>query len=263
MRELTHPFKYNDIESLNALFKTYPGQIACVIMEAMNANPPKPGFLEEVKELTHKSGAILIFDEMITGFRFSNGGAQEYFKVTPDLASFGKGLANGYPLSAITGKAEIMKLMEDVFYSVTFGGEALSLAAANATLKKLKTEPVTATMAKTGETVIQGVKERIAKYDLGSFLSISGHPTWSFLNFTSTGKYSDFEIKTLFLQEMFARGILILTTHNISYAHSQEDVAQLFKAYDEVFPMIKNCIQTSTLHDALKAQPIVPLFKVR
>src|SRR5207302_3507040 len=102
-RKLTHKFTFNDLDSLRAIFKEWPGQVAAVMMEPMNMTEPKTGFLESVKELAHEQGSLLIFDETITGFRFSNGGAQDYFHVTADLATFGKGIANGYPLSAVTG----------------------------------------------------------------------------------------------------------------------------------------------------------------
>ena len=125
-RELTHAFAYNDLGSLQALFERYPGQIAGIVMEPMGATEPQPGFLQAVKDLAHREGALLTFDETITGFRFANGGAQAWFGVTPDLASFGKGLANGYPVSAIAGRRDVMKLMEEVFFSFTFGGETLS-----------------------------------------------------------------------------------------------------------------------------------------
>ena len=137
-RALTHAFAYNDLDSLHALFAQHPGQFAAVIMEPMNVTEPEPGFLESVKELAHQHGALLVFDETITGFRFANGGAQELFGVTPDLATFGKGVANGYPLSAVRGRADVMQLMEEIFFSFTFGGETLSLAAALATMTKLQ-----------------------------------------------------------------------------------------------------------------------------
>src|SRR4030067_1193023 len=145
-RDLTHTFTYNDIESLNKIFKEFPGQVAAVIMEPMNTTEPRDGFLGKVKELTHKNGAVFIFDETITGFRYANGGAQEYFGVTPDLATFGKGIANGYPLSVLAGRKDIMTLMEEVFFSFTFGGETLSLAASLATMSKLQKEPVLETI---------------------------------------------------------------------------------------------------------------------
>src|SRR3990172_8231966 len=157
-RALTHTFTYNDIESLNKIFNEFPGQVAAVILEPMNTTEPKDGFLEKVKELTHQKGAVLVFDETITGFRYSNGGAQEYFGVIPDLATFGKGLANGYPLSVVAGKAEIMRLMEEVFFSFTFGGETLSLAAAQATLHKLQTQPVVERLYSQGKKVLDGLQ---------------------------------------------------------------------------------------------------------
>ena len=99
VRNLTHAFAYNDLESLRKMLAGHPGEVAAVILEPMNSQAPKDGFLEGVKELTHRHGALLVFDEVITGFRLANGGAQELFGVTPDLACFGKGVANGYPVS--------------------------------------------------------------------------------------------------------------------------------------------------------------------
>ena len=130
VKKLTHKFEYNNIESLEEIFQN--NQIACVIMEPMNIEYPKDNFLEKVKELTHNNKALLIFDETITGFRYSIGGAQKLFNVIPDMATFGKGMANGYPLSAVMGTNDIMQKVEEIFFSGTFGGETLSLAAANA-----------------------------------------------------------------------------------------------------------------------------------
>jgi len=170
-QELTHVFLYNDIDSLDKIFREYKDRVAAVIMEPMNVQEPKDGFLQKVKELTAKNNAVLIFDETITGFRFSNGGAGELFNVKPDLATFGKGLANGYPVSAVAGRSDIMNLMEEVFFSFTFGGEALSLAAALATLKKLQREPVVETIKKQGQKVIDGALGLIQKYDLPGYLN--------------------------------------------------------------------------------------------
>lgn len=112
---LTHKFEYNNIESLASVFTTYKNRVAAVIMEPMNSTYPNPGFLEEVLRLTHQAGALLIFDETITGFRFAKGGAQELFGITPDLSTFGKGMANGFPLSAVVGRRDVMLEMEEVF----------------------------------------------------------------------------------------------------------------------------------------------------
>jgi len=260
---LTHKFTYNDLESLHRVFRDHPGEIAAVIMEPVNATDPHPGFLESIRELTTREGALLIFDETITGFRLSNGGAQELYKVTPDLASFGKGVANGYPLSVVAGKAAYMRQMEEVFFSFTFGGEALSLAAAKATLKKLHTKPILKTIKTRGERVLDGVRRLIREEDMDYMVSVSGHPAWSFINFSGAGEYDVSTIKTFFLQEMFARGILLLGTHNMSYAHSPSDVERLLKAYHEVFGMLKHAIQHKDLMDHLHCEPLKPLFQIR
>ena len=262
-RDLTHTFAYNDIESLDKLFREWPEQIAAVILEPMNVVEPKDGFLEKVKELAHKHGALLVFDETITGFRYANGGAQEYFGVTPDLATFGKGLANGYPVSAVAGRADMMKLMEEIFFSFTFGGETLSLAAALATMQKLQREPVVATIQRQGKKIIEGLTAIISNNNAGNILSVSGHPTWSFLLIKDTAPYTQWQIKTLFMQEMLARGILTFGSHNINYSHSDDDVKKLLAVYGEVIPMLVTGVNDQTLEKMLCCQPLEPLFKVR
>jgi glutamate-1-semialdehyde 2,1-aminomutase len=263
VRDLTHSFTYNDLDSLGQLFKKYSDQVAAVIIEPMNSKEPNNGFLKGVKVLAQKNGAILIFDETITGFRYANGGAQEYFGVIPDLAIFGKGMANGYPVSAVTGRAEVMKLMEEVFFSFTFGGETLSLAAALTTMTKLQQEPVVKTLWEQGRKIKKGVNILIKKHNLENVLSITGKDCWSFLIFKDTNVYSQWELKTLFLQEIFARGILTLGTHNMSYAHSDEDITRLLNVYNEVFELLKEIIEKNVMDKWLKTEPLVPLFKIR
>ena len=262
-RSMTHRFDYNSLESLDRLFREHPGEFAAVVMEPMNVAEPAPGFLAGVAELTRKNGAVLVFDEVITGFRFANGGAQELFGVTPDLTCLGKGIANGYPLSAVVGRADIMALMEEVFFSFTMGGEALSLAAAVAALTKLKREPVVETMRRTGQKILDGVRERIAKHGIGGFARTSGHPSWTFLQFADTTNCSQWEIKTLFMQEVLARGILSLGTHNVTYAHSDGDVAALLRVYDEVFPILREAVEEGAMKQYLRCAPLQPLFRVR
>jgi len=262
-RDLTHVFTYNDLDSLDCIFQQWPGQIAAVIMEPMNVTEPKDGFLENVKELTHQNGAVLIFDETVTGFRYAQGGAQEYFKVIPDLATFGKGLANGYPLSAVVGRANIMYLMEEIFFSFTFGGEALSLAAALAVMSKIHRLPVIETMRVQGEKLIAGVRQLIDSYKIEHILSVSGHPSWSFVSFKNVAPYSQWQIKTLFLQEVFAKGILTLGTHNMSYAHGDAELEKLLEVYDTVFPLLKDAVDNLKLEQYLHCEPLEPLFKIR
>lgn len=262
-QEMTLKFNYNDINSLEKLFSDYPNKIAAVILEPMNVQEPQENFLMKVKKLTHANGAVLIFDETITGFRFAKGGAQEYFNVTPDLATFGKGLANGYPLSVVTGRADIMKLMEEVFFSFTFGGETLSLAASLATLTKLQAEPVIETLYKQGQKILDGINNLIKDKGMTNIISTTGNPTWNFLQFKDTPSYNQWEIKTLYMQEVFARGILAYGTHNMSYAHTDQDIEKLLEVYDEVFNIIKDVVQNNNLEKYLKCEPLVPLFKVR
>ncbi|BDD92216.1 glutamate-1-semialdehyde 2,1-aminomutase [Pandoraea sp. NE5] len=262
-RALSHSWAYNDIDSLEAIFKAHPDQVAAVIMEPMNVVEPMPGFLAAVKALAHKHGALLVFDETITGFRYANGGAQELFDVTPDLATFGKGLANGYPVSAVAGRADVMQLMEEVFFSFTFGGETLSLAAALATMRKLEREPVTATLTSQGLKIIDGLRSRIAALGAEDFLSVSGHPTWSFLLIKDTDRYSTWYLKTLFMQEMLENGILTFGTHNLSYSHSDADIDALFRAYDHTLPMLVRAVREGGIESMLKCKPLEPLFKVR
>jgi glutamate-1-semialdehyde 2,1-aminomutase len=262
-RDLTHTFVYNDLASLDTLLKSRKDEFAAVVMEPMNVAFPKDGFLEGVKELTHHHGALLVFDETITGFRYANGGAQQLFGVMPDLATFGKGLANGYPVSAVAGRADVMRLMEEIFFSFTFGGETLSLAAALATMAKLKREPVTDHLRLLGQAVIDGVNILIAKYSIGDFISISGHPSWSLMAIKDAAPYTLWQIKTLYMQEILARGILAIGSHNMSYAHSEADVAALLGCYDETFAILAEAVKTKSLEKRLDCKPLEPLFRVR
>lgn len=263
VRDLTHAFTFNDADSLEKVLGAHPSEFAAVILEPMNVAYPTPEFLTRVRDLAHAHGALLIFDETITGFRFHNGGAQALFGVTPDLATFGKGLANGYPVSAVAGRRDVMKLMEEIFFSFTFGGEALSLAAAKATLTKLAREPVVDRICAVGQRIIDGTSQIIADHGLGDVFQVSGHPAWSFLNIKDARGATSFEIKTLWMQEILARGILSVGTHNVSYAHSDADVERLLAVYGEVLPMVGKALDSGNLAASLKCQPLVPLFKVR
>ena len=259
-KALTHNFTYNDISSLEAIFSSHPGKIAAVILEPMSLQFPKPGFLAKVKELAHKNGTLLIFDEIITGFRLDLKGAQHLFGITPDLATFGKGVANGYPLSAIVGRKDIMTLMEDIFFSGTFGGETLSLAAAKATISKMQNSHVIEHIHQLGHRLQQGLAEHTRS---NGFFSFTGHPAWTGLCIADGRNYTSIELKSLFLQEMFKRGILIGGTHNLSYAHQAGDIDQLIAAYAEVIPLVTQAEKDKCLHKLLEGRTIEPIFKVR
>lgn len=260
---LTHKFPYNDIAALDALFKAHPGEYAAVIMEPMSSMEPEPGYLEEVKALAHKNGALFVLDEIITGFRFSLGGAQELFGVTPDLASFGKSMGNGMPIAAIVGKGEYMRLMEEIFYSFTFGGETLSLAASQAVIDKMRREPVIETLWATGTRLADGVRALIAENRLEDVMGLTGKPCWTQTQFKPGRGVDQFELKTFFLRGMFRRGVLTNGTHNVCYAHSDEDVAAVLAAYGEVLADMAGALNTGTLAESLGGEVVRPVFSVR
>lgn len=261
--ELSFSFPYNNIDALEHLLCSHKNKFAAIIMEPMNNTYPMPGYLEAVRELATSHKVVLIFDEVCTGARLAPGGAQELFNVTPDLCAMGKGLANGHPLSAIMGKREIMELCSEIFFSGTFGGENLSLASAREVLTMVKSGKVTKKLESTGSKILDGVRGIIRDNDLDNIFSFSGHPSWSFINISRESIDEVMLLKTLFLQEMFKRGILILSTHNISYAHSSSDVTKLLTAYSETMEKIKNSVKKNNVRNSLECDPLKLLFKVR
>jgi glutamate-1-semialdehyde 2,1-aminomutase len=263
VKSLTHKFNYNDINSLEKVFINNPETIAAVILEPMNVFFPKDNFLQKVKALCEKNGAVLIFDETITGFRYNLGGAQSLFGVTPDLATFGKGMANGFPLSAVTGKKSIMMLMEDIFYSGTFGGETLSLAAAKATMNKLVNNDVLTHIQQMGTLLIDGLKSLIQKHNAQTLFSVSGHPAWSFLLIGKTNNITEQELSSLIQQEMHHRQLLVGGAHNISYSHQISHIEKLLNAYDEIIPLVQKVNDEGGFEQYFHGQVTKPVFKVR
>lgn len=262
-KALTHAFKFNDIGSLEQVFIEYPEKIAAVIMEPMNTAYPKQGFLTQVKALCHQHGALFILDETITGFRYGLGGAQQLFQVTPDLATFGKGMANGYPLSAVVGRRDIMMLMEDIFFSGTFAGETLSLAATQATLTKMQQVDVLGHIHALGKHLLTGLNQLITKFDAAHWLSTAGHPAWSFLVMGDSAPYSALELKSLLLQEMAARGFLLGGGHNLNYAHQVADIDNLLIAYEQVITLLIDVVKKKNFNHVFYGELLAPVFKVR
>lgn len=275
-KALTHAFQYNDIDSLEKIFIEYSEQISAVIMEPMNVSFPQGyldgdtenqeplNFLQQVKVLCHQYGALFILDETITGFRFSLGGAQELFDVTPDLATFGKGMANGYPLSAVVGRKDIMMLMEDIFFSGTFAGETLSLAATKATLSKIQNEQVLEHIHAMGTRLMTGLEALIEKYQAQHWLSLAGHPAWSFLVMADAAPYSVIELKSLFLQEMLERGMLLGGGgHNLNYAHKEMHIDALLNVYDDVLSLLSQVIKELNFSEHFRGELLQLVFKVR
>ncbi|EPU1979719.1 aminotransferase class III-fold pyridoxal phosphate-dependent enzyme [Escherichia coli] len=263
VRELTHRFDYNDLDSLKAQLGAHPGEFAAVILEPMNVTWPTPDFLPGLRQLCDEHGALLIFDETITGFRNHLGGAQTLFGVTPDLAAFGKGMANGFPMSAVVGRREYMRRMEDIFFSGTFGGDAIALAAANAVIKKMRRLDVPARLAELGQQLLSGLDALLMQLNAPSWLKTAGHPSWSFLLIGDSPNHSSWLLKSYLMQEQCKRGILSLGSHNLNLAHSEEDVQTLLAVYAEVLPALIRLDAGKAIHQALDGEPIQPVFKVR
>jgi glutamate-1-semialdehyde 2,1-aminomutase len=262
VKGLTHRAPYNDLAALELLIASLPNSVAALIMEPMTSVWPLPGYLEAVRALTEKHGIVLVFDEMLTGFRFAPGGAQEFFGVTPDLAAFGKALANGFPLSAIVGRADIMKEMENIFFSGTFGGETLSLAAARVVLDRMATGEPTSHLARIGESLANSVTD-VVPGGLQPHFALSGHPSWMILNWTIEDPETLAQAKTLFLQEMLRRGVLVLNTHDVTTSFSAADSEHVVSAYRESLRLVEVGIGCDGLADMLECEPIRPLFSVR
>jgi glutamate-1-semialdehyde 2,1-aminomutase len=259
----THTFRYNDFESLKQIDSKCPNGLAAVILEPMNSEWPNPGWLENLRQFCDQTGAVLVFDETITGFRFKPGGAQELFGVLPDLTTLGKGIANGFPLSAITGKRELMQEMNQVFFSGTFGGDLISLAAAKAVLTLHQENDITGQLELAGNQLADNVKSMVNNLGLSEHFSLSGHPSWKILRWEDHETASSAELKTLFLQEMFKRGVLILSSHNISTSFNSRKIMKLTDVYADVLGLISVAVKNGTVRSLLEAPALVPLFRVR
>ncbi|MSW44110.1 MAG: aminotransferase class III-fold pyridoxal phosphate-dependent enzyme, partial [Actinobacteria bacterium] len=262
IRDLTTSIPFNDLEALHRVIEAKPHQIAALIMEPMTSIWPDEGYLQEVRRITEEHGIVLVFDEMLTGFRFAPGGAQEYFGVTPDLAAFGKALANGFPLSAIVGKSEILDLMPSIFFSGTFGGEMLSLAAAKVVLDRMATGEPTKRLAEMGGQLTEKV-ELARPSESKDFLNFSGHPSWMFMQWSIDDPETLAQAKTLLLQEMLRNGVLVLSTHDVTAAFTDEDNDHIAEAYARSLASVAGGIAEGTLLERLECEPIRPLFRVR
>ena len=249
VRAQTLSFRYNDLESVRALFEQHPGSIACVILEPARLDEPAPGFLPGLQELCRSQGALLIFDEMITGFRWHVGGAQKEYGVVPDLSTFGKALANGFALSALCGKRDIMRLGsrerpgDNVFLlSTTHGAEICALVAAIATMRVYRTEPVVEHLYRVGQKLVDGVRASARRHGIERYFEVFGRPC-NLLYGTRDpdGKPSQF-FRALFLQEIIKRGV-IGPSFIVSYSHSDEDIERTVEAVDGALAVYARALQ--------------------
>ena len=230
-------------------------------MEPVGVIEPKPGFLEEVKKLTRRNKAVLIFDEVVTGFRFSLGGAQKYFKVTPDLACFGKAMANGFPIAATVGKKKLMALFEKVFCSFTFGGEIVSLAAALATIREIKARGVIRYIWEQGRKIKDGYNVLAGELGLNNRTECIGFSPRSVVTFQDKKGCDDLSLKSLFQQECIKRGILFTAGHNICYSHSNNDIDYTLRVYATVLRIIQSAIGKGSVVKYIEGKPLKPVFR--
>lgn len=257
VQELTYTFEYNDIESVK---ETLDESFACVILEPMVIDEPRGNFLHELKEICQKNGSLLIFDEMWTGFRIHLGGAQQYFGVNADLACFSKAVANGMPLSIITGKNEIMNLLEnEVFFFTTFGGEALSLAAAKAVISEMSDKDVTSYLAYQGAKLKNGYNKIAEEFGL-YYSKCKGMNSRSVVTFEQVAG-NPLEIKTFLQQELIKKGIIWSGFHNISYSHTDEDILYTLNAYRDILPVLADAIEENNLKEYIKGDILEPVFR--
>ena len=263
VRQLTHTFIYNDLASLERLFKEHSGEFAAVIMEPVNFFEPAPGFLAGVKELARKHGALLIFDEICSGFHFGLGGAQKLYDVTPDLACFGKAMGNGFPIACVVGRANVMRVFTEIFCSFTFAGEVASMAAAMKVLDVLENTDALARMEANGRTLQDGVNVMAAQAGLNAHIKAIGASRWSLLKFTEQDGTDSSLVKNLFQQEAIKRGVLILVTHNMTAAHDSSTINETLGVYAEVFRTLSDWLQDPDPARFLQGSMSQPVFKVR
>ncbi len=257
IEDLTFTFNYNDIESVK---DSIDDDVACIILEPFVFQAPANNFLQELRKLCDEKGILLIFDEMWTGFRVSLGGAQEYFGVRADMALFSKAVANGMPLAILTGRADIMALLDkDVFFFTTFGGEALSLAAAKATIEYMRKNDVQRVIAEKGKRLREGYNKIASSLGM-TYTSCSGFDCRTIMTFDASAG-NPLEMKSLVQQEMIKRGVLWGGFHNVSFSLTEDDIDHILASYAEVLPILKNAVETGNVRELLRGEPVSPVFR--
>ena len=228
----TIPFSYNRVDQIKDIFDHH--NLAAVKMEVQRSTPPAAGFLETIRELCSKNGTVLIFDECTSGFRETHGGLHKKYGVNPDIAMFGKALGNGYAITAVVGKEEVMEACQNTFVSSTFWTERIGPTAALATLDVMEQEASWQLITQKGIYIRENWKAIAHKHKLE--IEINGLPSLSVFNFTSEKSLA---YRTLITQEMLKKGFLANTSCYVSIAHTDEILSEYFEALDETFALIK------------------------
>ena len=265
-RRLVVKFRYNDIASLEALFAQHHGQIACVVMEAARIEEPGPGYLEAVRRLTHANGALLVFDEMITGFRWHLRGAQHEYGVAPDLSTFGKAMANGFSVSALAGRREIMKLggndhdRERVFLlSTTHGAETHELAAALATMRFYRDNPVIETLYARGARLRSGFERAVADSGLEGYVDVVSRDCNLLFGTRDPENKPSQPFRTLFIQELIKRGV-IGPSFVVSFSHTPADIDHTIDVVRETLTVYRRALEDG-VGPYLGGRSIKPVFR--
>lgn len=261
--ELTSTFKYNDIEDLDRVLSSHPGEFAAVIMEPIQGDGTTSEYLQAVVDTAHKHGAVAIFDEVVSGFHYAMAGAQEYYGVTPDMASFGKGCANGMPLSFVAGKREIIRLIEEgVFISNTFGGDALSFAGALATVRELEEKKVFEHVWKLGTMLMEGMKALVKKHGVEKAVSVSGLAAHCGFSFEDVGSLNYLDINSVVAKVLLEKGILCPSYAFISYSHTEKDIQIFLDAVDCAMAEVRKAMDQDSLEGILPdGVRVNPVFK--
>lgn len=261
VRELTRTFAYNDAEGLARVLEEYRGRVAGVVMEPVGVIEPKPGFLERVRELTHAHGALLIYDEIVTGFRWALGGAQEYFGVTPDLACFGKAMANGFPIAALVGPKGLMAVCDEIFFSFTFGGETVGLAAAKATITKLRRDDVIPHLWAQGQRLKDGYNALARRFDVARYTECIGYAPRTVITFRDQSGAESLLFKSYVQQECLKRGILFSGGQNLSFSHTDAEVEYTLRVYRTVLELFRDAVAAGDVAERLEGPPVQPVFR--
>ncbi|OGN19558.1 MAG: glutamate-1-semialdehyde 2,1-aminomutase [Candidatus Yanofskybacteria bacterium RIFCSPLOWO2_02_FULL_45_10] len=269
IKDLSVTFKFNDLESVRALFKKYPKQIACVILEPATEVEPRDNFLHGVQALCQENGAVFILDEMISGFRWHLKGAQHTYKITPDLATYGKGIANGFSVCVLAGKREIMERggiqggHERVFLiSTTHGAENHALAAAIATIKEIQGKKVIPHLYHIGALLQTRLNAIAKKYKLGEIVNVFGEVSCRLATtFAAVGTYTNFQVKTYFLQELISQGILFNGYFAPSYSHGKREIEKTVLAWDYACRKLQQAVTNKDLEKKLIGDPVKPVFR--
>jgi len=251
--ELIKIFEYNDIEGLEQIFEDYPNQIAAIVMEPTSFEKPENGFLQKVRKISNTNGALLILDEVITGFRFDLKGGQKYFDVKGDLVCFGKGMGNGLPISAISGPDEFMKIFDELWVSSTNNSEALSLAGTVAVINEMKENDTISQCWKIGKKMFEGWNKITEENHLNS--KISGYSVRMNMQCFDSKNNPSPELKALILQEMIKNGIFMSPSWvAISYSHTKEDIVKSLETLDIICKKIQNQVKNENYGKSIEGK---------